>query len=520
MILEASFGRLICSGQVEQAAEQARALEKAWSKVSPALAIFSMWAWLKVGSVVLEVMDGIIPQTRGQRSCLDQSGETARKVSVNSRDRARLIGKNYCNDAKGTVSTKIKAVVSDDWRSDAFVVEHDLANDLITFSGFEHGKGTVPGSQKNPAVGGHGRTSVSLGVKALLIELFTRQGIQAKNGAVLFAKVEEAFVKQWRRDVGRASIHSPKLTRPTLLNPAFGFGEADHRNPPVLGRRDNQQALTCDWGGNKTKSPIVLILRVESGYPPLFLFPSKGHGQCNNRCHVGNREIELTLAKSNGRRIRMLALGNPVLSLSTFHTSLPGIPGLYANDQLGRGMDQLEIKTRARRSWNEAKTIAELAAAFLGIEAPFFMPLEIEGHDFPGSGGRENKLSIRGVGEAKGSLIPLPLVCLNDTIHSSALLSYAHYDAMLCRFEGQKNFILHHDGRGRTRRRKWNFPIKFSVSLKNPEASWNRSDRRYRARAKSANQPQAGRRRKPKCLRKEKASENWARMCIGRPLRP
>ena len=51
-----------------------------------------------------------------------------------------------------------------------------------------------------------------------------------------------------------------------------------------------------------------------------------------------NQEIELTLAKSNGRRIRMLALGNPVTLSFHFPYFLAGI-GLYADDQLGRGMD-------------------------------------------------------------------------------------------------------------------------------------------------------------------------------------
>ena len=133
---------------------------------------------------------------------------------------------------------------------------------------------------------------------------------------------------------------------------------------------------------------------------------------------VCNQEIELTLAKSNGRRIRMLALGNPVTLSFHFPYFLAGI-GLYANDQLGRGMDQLEIKTPLVQNGRgmKAKTIAELAIAFLSIEAPFFMPLEIEGHDLPGSGGHENKLSIRrGSGGSKGSLpIALAFGLANDT---------------------------------------------------------------------------------------------------------
>ena len=133
------------------------------------------------------------------------------------------------------MSTKIKAVVSDDWGRGKLVVEFVFANDFIGFACLEDGEGAVPGSQENPAVGGHGRPPVGLGVKALLIELFTRQCIQAKNGAVLFAKVQEPSVKEWCRDVGRASIHSPQFTRPTLLDSALGFGEADDGHATVLG---------------------------------------------------------------------------------------------------------------------------------------------------------------------------------------------------------------------------------------------------------------------------------------------
>ena len=65
----------------------------------------------------------------------------------------------------------------------------------------------------------------------------------------------------------------------------------------------------------------------------------------------------------------------------------------------------------------KAKTIAELAIAFLSIEAPFFIPLEIEGHDFPGSGGRENKLPVRrGSRGSKGSLaVALAFGLANDS---------------------------------------------------------------------------------------------------------
>ena len=104
------------------------------------------------GSVVLEVMDGIIlgNEEDDARPLGPKRGNSEEKNKRNSHDGARLIGKNYCADdgVKGTVSTKIKAVVSDDWRSGELIVELVLANDLITFTGFEHGKGTVPGSQK------------------------------------------------------------------------------------------------------------------------------------------------------------------------------------------------------------------------------------------------------------------------------------------------------------------------------------------------------------------------------------
>ena len=83
--------------------------------------------------------------------------------------------------------TKVKTVVSDDWGRGKLVVEFVFANDFIAFPCLEDGEGAIPGSQENPAVRSHGRAPVGLGVKALLIELFTRQCIQAKNGAVLFA---------------------------------------------------------------------------------------------------------------------------------------------------------------------------------------------------------------------------------------------------------------------------------------------------------------------------------------------
>ena len=133
------------------------------------------------------------------------------------------------------MSTKVKTVVSDDGGRGKLVVEFVFTNDFIGFSGLEDGEGAVSGSQENPAVGGHGRPTVGLGVKALLIELFTRQCIQAKNCAVLFAKVQEPSVKEWYGNIGRASIHSPKLTRPTLLDSALGFGEADDGHATVLG---------------------------------------------------------------------------------------------------------------------------------------------------------------------------------------------------------------------------------------------------------------------------------------------
>ena len=68
----------------------------------------------------------------------------------------------------------------------------------------------------------------------------------------------------------------------------------------------------------------------------------------------------------------------------------------------------------------KAKTVAKLAIALLSIEAPFFMPLEIESHNLPGSGGHENKLPIRrGSGEAKVlSPFPLPLVWQTTRVHS------------------------------------------------------------------------------------------------------
>ena len=195
------------------------------------------------------------------------------------------------------MSTKVKTVVSDDWGRGKLVVEFVFANDFIGFACLEDGEGAVPGSQENPAIGGHGRTSIGLGVKALLIEWIARQGIQAKNGAVLFTKVQEPSVKEWRSDVGRASIHSPKLPRPTLLDSAFGFREADNGNAPILGRGNHQQALTCDWRGNKTKSPIVLILRVESGDPPEFL-PRDRIMTNTVVVAMSNQDIQLTLAVS------------------------------------------------------------------------------------------------------------------------------------------------------------------------------------------------------------------------------
>ena len=133
------------------------------------------------------------------------------------------------------MSTKVKTVVSDDWGRGKLVVEFVFANNFIGFACLEDGEGAVPGSQVNTSVGGHGGPSVGLGVKALLIELFTRQGIQAQNGAVLFAKVKEPSVKEWRSDISRASIHSPKLPRPTLLDSALGIGKADDGHAPIFG---------------------------------------------------------------------------------------------------------------------------------------------------------------------------------------------------------------------------------------------------------------------------------------------
>ena len=74
----------------------------------------------------------------------------------------------FCSDCvKIPMSTKIKAVVSDDWGRGKLVVEFVFANDFIGFACLEDGEGAVPGSQENPAVGGH-RSELGLSARLRL----------------------------------------------------------------------------------------------------------------------------------------------------------------------------------------------------------------------------------------------------------------------------------------------------------------------------------------------------------------
>jgi hypothetical protein len=238
------------------------------------------------------------------------------------------------------VTTKVETVVSNDWRSSELIVELVLADYLVGSPGLKHGEGAVTGGKENPSVGSHRGTSVGLGVKALLVELFTSQGIQAKNGTVLLAKVKKPLIKKWSGDVSGTTVHAPELTCPTLFDTVLGFGEADHGNAPVLGRRNHQQALTYDRRGNETKCAIVLILRVESGNPPEFL---PGDRVMTNAIVVAmsDQDVQITLTVSRGGCVRMLALSHSIALPFHFPYFLTRLR-IDANDQLGGRMNKLQ----------------------------------------------------------------------------------------------------------------------------------------------------------------------------------
>ena len=92
----------------------------------------------------------------------------------------------------------------------------------------------------------------------------------------------------------------------------------------------------------------------------------------------------------------MLALSHSIALPFDFPDFLARLP-IDANDQLSRGMNQLEIQTTLVKNGRGMKpeAIAELAIALLSIEAPFFKPLENESHDLPRPGGDKEKISNR-----------------------------------------------------------------------------------------------------------------------------